>query len=125
MVTTRADRVKNKSKEIVTSAKEYDHPPSYYHDVDNHSLPFEEVKGRNLQQALQKCNDRNGPLAKAFIDMITNPPPWFESDDDGRDEVHNGGDKVVDPVPRKNETEYTPPNTDQTFPVPTAVKAII
>jgi len=34
-------------------------------------------------------------------------------------------DKSVDLVPRTNVTEYTPPNTDQTLPVPTAVKAIM
>ena len=28
-------------------------------------------------------------------------------------------------MPRTNVTEYTPPNTDQTLPVPTAVKAIM
>ncbi len=28
-------------------------------------------------------------------------------------------------MPRTNVTEYTPPNTDQTLPVPTAVKASI
>ncbi len=36
-------------------------------------------------------------------------------------------DKSVDLVPRTNVMEYmyTPPNTDQTLPVPTAVKAIM
>ena len=37
---------------------------------------------------------------------------------------YNYRDKSVDLVPRMNVTEYTPPNTDQTLPVPTAVKAI-
>ena len=44
----------------------------------------------------------------------------------GQDEVdhnaHNYQDKSVDLVPRTNNTEYTPPTTDQTLPVPTAVK---
>jgi hypothetical protein len=38
---------------------------------------------------------------------------------------YNYRDKSVDLVPRMNVTEYTPPNTDQTLPVPTAGKAII
>jgi hypothetical protein len=33
-------------------------------------------------------------------------------------------DKSVDLVPQTNVTEYTPSDTDQTIPVPTAVKAI-
>ena len=34
-------------------------------------------------------------------------------------------DKSVDLVPQTNVTEYTSPNTDQTIPVPTAVKVIM
>jgi hypothetical protein len=52
-------------------------------------------------------------LAKACIESILNPPPPFESDDDEVD--HD----------QTNVTEYTPPNTDLTLPVPTAVKAIM
>jgi hypothetical protein len=51
-------------------------------------------------------------LAKACIESILNPPPPFESDDD---EVDHDQTNVTD----------TPPNTDVTLPVPTAVKAII
>jgi hypothetical protein len=39
--------------------------------------------------------------------------------------AHDYRDKSVDLVPQTNVTEYTPPNTDQTLPVPTAVKAIM
>ena len=55
----------------------------------------------------------NGKVAKACIESILNPPPRFESDDDEVD--HD----------QTNVTEYTPPNTDLTLPVPTAVKAIM
>ena len=55
-----------------------------------------------------------------------NPPPLFESEDDEvDDDAHDYRDKSVDLVSRMNVTEYTPPNTDQTLPVPTAVKAIM
>jgi len=67
----------------------------------------------------------SGALAKACIESILNPPPPFESDDDGVDGAHNSQDKPVDLMPRKNVTECTPSNTDQTLPVPTAVKAIM
>ena len=60
-----------------------------------------------------QCANRSGALAKACIESILNPPPLFESDDDEVD------------YDRMNVTEYTPPNTDQTLPVPTAVKAIM
>ena len=60
-----------------------------------------------------QCANPSGALAKACIESILNPPPPFESDDDEVD--HN----------QTNVTEYTPPNTDQTLSVPTAVKAIM
>jgi hypothetical protein len=104
MVTTHVDHVKKKPVELAAAAKEYHHPPSYYHDVDNHSLPFEEVKCCFFEQAIQLFYDRNCPMAKAWVEMNLNPPPPFESDDDGEDEVHGSRDKAVDPVPRKNET---------------------
>ena len=53
------------------------------YDVDNIGLSFEELKQRHIQQALQQCQDRNGPLAKAMRDMIESPPPPFESSDNG------------------------------------------
>jgi hypothetical protein len=46
-------------------------------DVDNIGLSFEELKQRHREQALQQCIDRDGPLAKAMIEMIENPPPPF------------------------------------------------
>ena len=51
-------------------------------DVDN-GLSFEELKQRHHEHYLQQCKDRNGPLAKAMIEMIENPPPPFQSSDDG------------------------------------------
>ncbi len=86
MVTTRAGHAKMRSAELAASARQYQHPPSYDHDVDNIGLTFEELKQRQIKQALQQCQDRNGPLAKAMIDMIENPPPPFESSDDDGDE---------------------------------------
>jgi hypothetical protein len=41
-----------------------------------------------MEQALQQCKDRNGPLAKAMIEMIENPPPPFELSED--DETTDG-----------------------------------
>ncbi len=63
------------------------------------------MKFHNFKQALQHCQDRNGPLAKAFIDINANPSPLFESDendstipyvDDGGDEADKVDDKVDD-----------------------------
>ena len=79
----------------------------------NHGLSLEDIQERAIEQALMQCANPSGALAKACIESILNPPPPFESDDDEVD--HD----------RTNVTEYTPPNTDQTLPVPTAVKAIM
>ena len=81
MVTTRAGHAKKTARELGASARQYQHPPSYDHDVDNIGLLFEELKQRQIEQALQQCQDRNGPLAKTMIDMIENPPPPFELSD--------------------------------------------
>jgi hypothetical protein len=51
-------------------------------DIDN-GLSFEELKQRHHEHYLQQCKDRNGPLVKAMIEMIENPPPPFQSSDDG------------------------------------------
>ena len=56
-------------------------------DVDNIGLSFEELKQRHMEQGVQQCKDRNGPLVKAMIEMIENPHPPFESSDD--DETTN------------------------------------
>ncbi len=87
MVTTRAGHAKERAAELAASAQLYQHPPSYDHDVNNIDLSFEELKQHHIKQALQQCQDRNGPLAKAVIDMIENPPPPFELSDD--DEATN------------------------------------
>jgi hypothetical protein len=68
--------------ELASSARQYQHPPSYDQDVVNIGLSFEELKQCHIKQALRQCQDRNGPLAKAMIDMIENPPPPFELSDD-------------------------------------------
>ena len=87
MVTTRAGHAKKRAAKLAASARQYQHPPSYDHDVDNICLSFEELKQRQIQQALQQCHNRNGPFAKARIEMIENPPPPFESSED--DETTN------------------------------------
>jgi hypothetical protein len=56
-------------------------------NVDNIGLLLEELKQQHREQALQQCIDRDGPLAKAMIEMIENPPPPFESSED--DETTN------------------------------------
>jgi hypothetical protein len=81
MVTTCAGHAKKRAAKLAASARQYQHPPSYEHDVDNIGLSFEELKQRQIEQALQQCHDRNGPFAKARIEMIENPPPPFESSD--------------------------------------------
>jgi hypothetical protein len=48
---------------FAASAEGYVYPPLYYHDVENHVLPFKEVKHCHLEQALQQFHDRNGPAA--------------------------------------------------------------
>ena len=85
MVTTRAGHAKKRAAKLAASARRYQHPPSYDDDVDNIGLTFKELKQRQIKQALQQCQNRNGPLAKAMIDMIENPPPPFESSDDDDD----------------------------------------
>jgi hypothetical protein len=87
MVTTRAGHAKKRAAKLAASARLYQHPPSYDHDVDNIGLSFEELKQRQIKQALQQCHDRNGPFAKARIKMIENPPLPFESSDN--DETTN------------------------------------
>ena len=51
-------------------------------DDDNIGLSFEEIKQQQREQALQQCIDRDGPLAKATLDMVDNPPPPFKSSED-------------------------------------------
>jgi hypothetical protein len=87
MVTTCAGHAKKRAVELAASARLYQHPPSYDRDVNNIGLSFEELKQRHIEQALQQCQYRNGPLTKAMIEMIENPPPPFESSDN--DETTN------------------------------------
>jgi hypothetical protein len=84
-----------------------------FNDETNHGLSLKDIQECAIEQALMQCANPSGALATACIESILNPPPPFESDDDEVD--HD----------RTNVTEYTPPNTDQTLPVPTAVKAIM
>ena len=51
-------------------------------DGDNIGLSFEELKQQQREQALQQCIDRDGPLAKAMLDRVDNPPPPYESSED-------------------------------------------
>jgi hypothetical protein len=98
LVTTHAGHAKKRAAELVASARQYQHPSSYDHDVDNIDLSFEELKQRQIKQALQQCQDRNGPLAQAMIDLIENPPPPFKlSDDDDKtiDAVEEGEEKDI------------------------------
>ena len=50
---------------------------------------------------LQQCQDRNGSLAKAMIDMIENPLPPFESSDDD--------DKSIDAVEEGQDDDIQSP----------------
>jgi hypothetical protein len=49
MVTTSAGHAKKKVAELVASTREYQHPPSYDHDVDNIGLSFKELKQRHIE----------------------------------------------------------------------------
>ena len=117
MVTTRAGHAKKKSGAELDDDDDGDNHGMYVEDLfddeTNHGLSLHEIQARAIEQALMQCANPSGALAKACIESILNPPPPFESDDDEVD--HD----------RTNVTEYTPPNTDQTLPVPTAVKAIM
>ena len=84
-----------------------------FKDETNHGLSLEDIQARAIEQVLIQCANPSGALAKACIESILNPHPPFDSDDNEVDRD------------RTNVTEYTPPNTDQTLPVPTAVKAIM
>jgi hypothetical protein len=83
-----------------------------FDDETNHGLSLKDIQEHAIEQALMQCANPSGALAKACIESILNPPPPFESDDD---EVDHDQTNVTD----------TPPNTDLTLPVPTAVKAIM
>ncbi len=103
MVTTRAGHAKMRLAELAASAQQYQHPPSYDHDVDNIGLTFKELKQCQIKQALQQCQDRNGPLAKAMIDMIEIPPPPFESSSD--DDNDNKTINVVEEEENKDKNQ--------------------
>ena len=129
MVTTRAGHAKKKSGAELDDDDGDNHGmyvEDLFDDETNHGLSLHEIQARAIEQALMQCANPSGALAKACIESILNPPPPFESEDDEVDhDAHDYRDKSVDLVPRMNVTEYTPPNTDQTLPVPTAVKAIM
>jgi hypothetical protein len=115
MVTTRAGHAKKISGAELDDDDGDNHDmylKDLFDDETNHGLSLEDIQERAIEQALMQCANPSSALAKACIESIINPPPPFESDDDEVD--HD----------RTNVTEYTPPNTDQTLPVPTAVKAI-
>ena len=129
MVTTRAGHAKKKSGADLDDDDGDNHGmylEDLFDDETNHGLSLKDIQERAIEQALMQCANPSGALAKACIESILNPPPPFESEDDEvDDDAHDYRDKSVDLVPRMNVTEYTPPNTDQTLPVPTAVKAIM
>jgi len=113
-VTTRAGHAKKISGAELDD-DDVDNHGMYLEDLfdngTNHGSSLEDVQERAIEQALMQCANPSGALAKACIESILNPPPPFESSDD---------DEVV-----TNVTKYTPPNTDETLPVPTAVKAVM
>ena len=130
MVTTRAGYAKKLLGAELDDDDGDNHHGMYLEDLfddeTNHGLSLKDIQERAIEQALMQCANPSGALAKACIESILNPPPPFESDDDEVDhDAQDSQDKSVDLVPLTNVTEYTPPNTDQTLPVPTAVKAIM
>jgi len=129
MVTTRAGQAKKISGAELDDDDGGNHGmylEDLFDDGTNHGLSLEDVPARAIEQVLMQCANPSGALAKACIESILNPPPPLESDDDEVDhDAREYRDKSVDLVPQTNVTEYTPPNTDQTLPVPTAVKAIM
>jgi len=129
MVSTRAGHAKKKSGAELDDDDGDNHAmylEDLFDDGTNHGLSLEDVQARAIEQALMQCANPSGAFAKACIESILNPPPPFESDDDEVDhDANDYQDKSVDLVPVTNVTEYTPLYTDQTLPVPTAVKAIM
>ena len=127
MVTTHAGHAKKKSGAELDDDDGDNHGmylQDLFDDGINHGLSLEDVQARAIERALMQCANTSSALAKACIESILNPPPPFESDDDEvYHDAHDYQDKFVDLLPVTNVTEYTPPNTDQTLPVPTAVKA--
>ena len=117
MVTTRAGLAKKKSGAELDDDDGDNHGmyvEDLFDDETNHGLSLHEIQARAIEQALMQCANPSGALAKACIESILNPPPPFESEDDELDhDAHDYRDK------------YTPPNTDETLPVPTAVKTIM
>ena len=84
----------NESVEVADGGKGYVYPPENYHDFVNHGLHLHYFRGGKtsyFEQALQHLNGRNGPKAKRTIDMISNPPPLFESDYDDSTTLYLGG----------------------------------
>ena len=74
-----------------------------FDDETNHGLSLLEIQARAIEQALMRCANSSGALAKACIESILNPPPPFESEDDEVDhDAHDYRDKSVDLVPRMN-----------------------
>ena len=129
MVTTRAGHAKKISGAELDDDDGDNHGmylEDLFDDGTNHGLSLEDVQAPAIEQALMQCANPSGSLAKTCIESILNPPPTFESDDDEvAHDAHDYRDKSVGLVPRTNVMEYTPPNTDQTLPVLTAVKAIM
>jgi hypothetical protein len=116
MVTTRAGYAKKLlGAELDDDDGDNDHGmylEDLFDDETNHGLSLEDIQERAIEQTLMQCANPSGALAKACIESILNPHLPFESDDD---EVDHNQTNVTD----------TPPNTDLTLPVPTAVKAIM
>jgi len=117
MVTTRAGYAKKLSGAELDDDDDGDNHgmclEDLFDDETNHGLSLKDIQERAIEQALMQCANPSGALAKACIESILNSPPPFESDDD---EVDHDQTNVM---------EYTPPNTNLTLPVPTAVKAFM
>ena len=100
MVTTRAGHAKKISGAELDD-DDVDNHGMYLEDLfdngTNHGSSLEDVQERAIEQALMQCANPSGALAKACVESILNPPPPFESDDDGVDhDAHDYQDKPVD-----------------------------
>ncbi len=67
MVTTCAGNAKKRVAELAASARLYQHPPSYDHDVDNIGLLFEDVEQNRISAKKPATDRRTGRTSPPYM----------------------------------------------------------